>query len=98
MNFLQVFPDTRSTFLAGGMGWIADDNGGYSSTELEVKNDTFTFNFASASWRTIQPAPFGFEPTHRYAHVGTVAGDQLVLIGGQDVSCYLTFFNASRWD
>lgn len=71
---------------AGGMGVIANPNGG-CTTELEVTNSTFIFNFPSRSWRAVPgrgPAD-AYQPTFRYAHVAAVTGDRLVVVGGQDV-------------
>ncbi|KAJ7472904.1 galactose oxidase [Mycena galericulata] len=69
--------------IFGGMGYDPDC---LDPDNLCVLNDIRFFDIASRRWSapSLSPTP-GIVPRARYAHLSSVTGDRLFIIGGQDI-------------
>ncbi|KAI7883084.1 galactose oxidase, partial [Lichtheimia hyalospora FSU 10163] len=71
----------KTIVVFGGMGYSRTSTDG-----LCVLDDVSVFDVETMSWRKPTVEPSLFAPRPRYAHLSTVAGDKLVVMGGQDMN------------
>ncbi|KAI9282543.1 hypothetical protein BY458DRAFT_496538 [Sporodiniella umbellata] len=80
--------------IFGGMGHAVSD--------LCVMDDIAILDIETLCWRQIKTQPSLYSPQARYAHTSTVVGDQLIVLGGQDLdSNYLdemNVLNLKTWE
>ena len=93
LSFIVLVLDLRATtgnnhlVIFGGMSSQPDSN---NPDEHCVLNDVRFYDLSTKHWLPASPAsllPGPLSPRSRYAHLSSVAGDRLFIIGGQD------FFN-----
>ncbi|KAL1924224.1 uncharacterized protein VTP21DRAFT_7259 [Calcarisporiella thermophila] len=74
----------------GGMGYSAYPRDGGETPgkrgQLTVLDDLHVLDLETLTWTQPQISPGLFDPQARYAHNAAVAGDRLIVIGGQDIT------------
>ncbi|RUS28357.1 hypothetical protein BC938DRAFT_481979 [Jimgerdemannia flammicorona] len=65
----------------GGMGYSRA-----SADGLSVLDDVSVLDLETLSWRHPEVVPSLYNPRPRYAHLSSMTGNRLVVVGGQDIS------------
>ncbi|CAG8584491.1 8279_t:CDS:2 [Paraglomus occultum] len=71
----------KAIIFFGGMGYSKTANDG-----LCVLDDINVFDTETQSWQSPEVVPSAILPKPRYAHLAAIAGDKLVVVGGQDMT------------
>ncbi|KAI9287466.1 hypothetical protein BC943DRAFT_274885 [Umbelopsis sp. AD052] len=83
--------------IFGGMGYSRSSEDG-----LCALDDVCVFNVAKMEWRFGSIAPTLYNARARYAHLSSVSGNLLVIVGGQDMNNQyipeINVFNIEKWE
>ncbi|CAG8591142.1 4338_t:CDS:2 [Paraglomus brasilianum] len=79
--FHSANPYKKSIIFFGGMGYSKTANDG-----LCVLDDINIYNTETQSWQNPEIVPSAILPKPRYAHLAAIAGNKLVVVGGQDMT------------
>ncbi|OZJ02661.1 hypothetical protein BZG36_04776 [Bifiguratus adelaidae] len=81
-------------YYFGGMGYSRE-----SSEDLGVLSDLSVLDLETLTWSIPDISPSLFSPRPRYAHLSSVSGNKLVVIGGQDMTnMYIAELNVFDFD
>ncbi|KAF9413083.1 hypothetical protein BGZ94_000838 [Podila epigama] len=77
----------NSIVYFGGMGPATNSNNANTETQdLVVFEDTNVLDLELLKWRQVRIPSSAHSPKPRYAHLSSISGSKLVIVGGQDIA------------
>lgn len=76
----------NSIVYFGGMGPSATSNGTSDGQDLIVFDDIKVLDLELLQWRQVRIPTSAHSPKPRYAHLSSISGSKLVVVGGQDIA------------